>query len=114
MTRLLAMTAVAAALGAAAPAAHAQELRDCGRIENPYAGTRYDGVDITRIRAERVRCPKARRVARRAHRKALGITPPPSGIRRFRWRGWQVTGNLRGSHDRYLATRGEQRVRWRF
>jgi hypothetical protein len=53
-------------------------------------------------------------VARRAHRKALGITPPPSGVRRFTWRGWQVTGDLRGPTDRYLATRGARRIRWLF
>jgi len=53
-------------------------------------------------------------VARGAHYKALGITPPPSGVRRFTWHGWQVTGNLRGDSDRYLATRGARRVRWLF
>ena len=30
------------------------------------------------------------------------------------WHGWRVTGDLRGSSDRYLATRGDRRVRWRF
>jgi hypothetical protein len=53
-------------------------------------------------------------VARGAHYKALGITPPPSGVRRFTWHGWHVTGNLRGDSDRYLATRGARRVRWLF
>jgi hypothetical protein len=28
--------------------------------------------------------------------------------------GWQVTGDLPGSTDRYLATRGARRVRWWF
>lgn len=114
MKRLVAIVTVLAALGLLPAVAEAQGARDCGRIDDPYAGTRYAGADITRIRAEGVRCPKARRVARRAHRKALGIAPPPSGIRRFTWRGWQVTGDLRRSRDRYVATRGEQRVRWRF
>jgi len=71
-------------------------------------------VDIRRIRATAVSCPTARRVARRAHRKALGLTPPPSGIRRFIWNGWKVTGDLRGATDRYLAARGARRVRWVF
>jgi hypothetical protein len=31
-------------------------------------------------------------VARGAHRKALGVTPDPSGIRTFSWNGWKVTG----------------------
>jgi hypothetical protein len=53
-------------------------------------------------------------VARRAHYKALGIIAPPSGVRRFTWHGWQVTGDLRGDTDRYLATRDARRVRWLF
>jgi hypothetical protein len=53
-------------------------------------------------------------VARRAHRKALGITPPPSGIRHFTWNGWSVTGDIRGETDRYVAKRGAKRVRWLF
>jgi hypothetical protein len=83
-------------------------------VHNPYPGTRYEGVDLTHIRAEGVRCPRARHVARRAHKKALGITPPPSLIRHFRWNGWKVRGDLRPSHDRYVATRRGKRVRWRF
>ena len=104
------MATVLAGLGA--PAAHAAKA--CQPVLNPYPGTRYEGVDLTRIRATRVSCPGARRVARRAHRRALGITPDPTGIRRFGWRGWQVTGNLRGNSDRYVATRGARRVTWRF
>jgi hypothetical protein len=70
---------------------------------------------LTHIRAEHVSCATARRVARRAHRKALGVTPSPDGIRRFRWQGWRVRGDLRPpDHDRYRARKGERRVRWRF
>ena len=36
------------------------------------------------------------------------------GIRRFRWHGWRVRGDLRPEHDRYVARKGERRVRWRF
>ncbi|HEX2413869.1 MAG TPA: hypothetical protein VHJ37_01510 [Thermoleophilaceae bacterium] len=88
--------------------------RSCKPVVNPYPNTRYDGVDLSRIRATGVSCRVARRVARRAHHKALGLTPPPSGIKRFNWRGWRVTGNLRASSDRYVAARGAKRVRWRF
>jgi hypothetical protein len=105
---------VLATVVGAVPSANAAAAKSCGRIVNPYPGTRYEGVDLKRIRAVGVSCPGARRVARRAHRKALGITPPPSGIRRFTWHGWQVTGDLRGSTDRYLAMRGARRVRWLF
>ena len=115
MRRAVLSTVVGACvLACGAPVAEAATVRACKPIKNPYAGTRYEDVDITRIRATGASCRGARRVARGAHRKALGITPPPSGIRRFTWRGWRVTGNLRGDHDRYLATRGSRRVRWRF
>jgi hypothetical protein len=101
-------------LAAGLPSAVAAATRSCGSIANPYAGTRYEGVDLRRIRATGVSCRIARRVAKGAHRKALGLTPPTSGFRRFTWDGWRVTGDLRGSSDRYVATRGETRVRWLF
>ena len=96
------------------PAAQAASYKACKPVTNPYAGTRYEGVDLSRIRALRTSCPGARRVAKGAHRKALGLTPPASGIRRFTWRGWSVTGDLRPSSDRYVARKGRRRVRWRF
>jgi len=48
------------------------------------------------------------------HRKALGLTPPPSGVRHFEWHGWRVTGDIRGSTDRYVAKRDGKRVSWLF
>ena len=69
---------------------------------------------IARIRAEGVRCSTARRVARRGHRKALAATPDLNGIVRVRWNGWRVRGDLKPEHDRYVARKGERRVRWRF
>jgi hypothetical protein len=87
--------------------------RSCPRVSNPYAGTRYEGVDLARIRATGVSCATARRVARGAHRRALGLTP--SGpVRRFTWNGWRVTGDLRGDRDAYDARKGDARVRWVF
>ena len=106
--------ALSALAGVGAPAAEAASVRSCQPVANPYAGTRYEGVDLRRIRATGVSCQSARRVVRGAHRKALGLTPPSSGVRRFTWGSWQVTGNLRGSTDRYIATRGGRRIRWVF
>ena len=80
----------------------------------PHEGTRYEGTDLRRIRAEGVACRRARQVARGANRKALGITPPPSGVRHFSWHGWSVTGDIRSETDLYVAKRGEKRVRWLF
>jgi hypothetical protein len=58
------------------------------------------------IVATAIICNTARRVARGAHRRVLGMTPPASGVRRFSWNGWQITGDLRGNSDRYVAKRG--------
>ena len=101
---------LAGLLGAPSDAA----ARSCEPVKNPYPNTRYDDVDLTRIRAARVSCRRVRQVAKGAHFKALGLTPPPDGIRRFSWKGWKVIGDLRGSSDSYLATKGRKRVRWRF
>jgi hypothetical protein len=116
MRRRLPLLAVLAATAAAvlAPGAAAQTIRSCGSISNPYPGTRFADASITRITATGVSCRTARSVARGAHRRALGITPSLSGIRTFRWNGWRVRGDLRPSSDRYVATRGAARVRWRF
>ena len=109
--RVLTALLIGGALIALPPGA---EAASCENVVNPYEGTRYEGVDLTRIRAEGVHCPKARRVVRRAHRKALGLVPDVDGSLEFRWNGWEVVGNLRPSHDRYAARREGKRVRWRF
>jgi hypothetical protein len=118
LTALLVATALLAsggiAAGAPAPDVGPAALKHCGRIVNPYEGTRYEGVDLRGIRADGVTCARARRVTRRAHDKALRITPPPSGVRHFMWHGWSVIGDIRPETDRYLATRGAKRVRWVF
>jgi hypothetical protein len=104
----------AALLAAGAPPAHSASAKPCNPVVNPYEGTRYEGVDLTQIRATGVSCATARRTATGAHRRALGLTPSSSGIRRFTWSGWRVTGDLRGDSDRYTARKGDRLVRWRF
>ena len=99
---------------AGAPSALSASTLACKPVVDPYPNTRYAGVDLTHIRATGVSCATARRVARGAHNKALGITPNLSGIRKFSWNGWHVTGDLRPAHDIYVAARGTKRVRWRF
>jgi hypothetical protein len=97
------------------PLRSAQQVRSCSPVVNPYAGSRYEGINLRGIRALRVSCRTARRVVRRAHRRALALTPTPSGIRTFRWRRWTVTGDIRGPTDSYVArARGGKRVRWVF
>ncbi len=112
--RLLVAGALCALAAGVAPSAAPAAARACKPVVDPYPGTRYEGQNLWRIRAAGVSCTTARRVARGAHRKALGLRPPASGVRRFGWNGWRVTGDLRGSSDRYLATRGDKRVRWLF
>jgi len=112
--RLLLVGALCALAGIVPQVATGAAPRSCGRVVDPYPDTRYDGVDLRRIRATGVSCDRARRVARGAHRKALGLTPPPSGVRHFGWHGWQVTGDIRESTDRYVAKRDGKRVSWLF
>jgi hypothetical protein len=115
ISRSLTAVLLTLAVCAAAPAAtQAATYTGCKAVRNPYPHTRYAGVDLTRIRKLHTTCTNARRVARRAHRKALKLSPPESGIRRFTWNGWRVRGDLRPDRDRYLARKGERRVRWRF
>jgi hypothetical protein len=114
-TRLVLLVAcVTVAVAAVVPASQAATTRSCGSVKNPYPGTRYAGVDLSHITATGVSCATAKRVAKGAHRKALSLTPPPSGIRSFTWDGWKVSGDLRGNNDKYVASKGSRRVRWRF
>ena len=115
MKRASIATLTASAVLAASPsAATAARERACEPVRNPYPNSRYAGEDLTHIRTLKASCRTARRVARRAHYKALGLTPPADGIRRFTWKGWKVRGDLRGDHDKYVARKGTRRVRWRF
>ena len=101
------------ALAGSSPVHADAALRACKPVLDPYPGTRYAGVDLTRIRTSGGSCETARRVARSAHRKALRTTP--TGVfRRFTWRGWAVTGDLRPDRDRYVARKDGRQVRWRF
>ena len=110
---IAALVALTVAAVAAVPAS-AATTRSCGSISNPYPNTRFAGEPLSHITATGVSCRTARSVTRGAHRKALSMTPSPTGIRTFTWNGWKVTGDLRPAHDRYVATRGSERVRWRF
>lgn len=102
-----------AALVAVASNASAAQYKSCRPVRNAFPGTRYAGVDLAHIKALHISCPGARQVAEGAERRALGITPT-GPIRTFTWHGWRVTGDLRPAQDRYVARKGERRVRWRF
>jgi len=110
---IVASAACIAALLSASGTAEAS-TQFCRPVVNPYPHSRYEGIDLSHIRATRIPCRIARRIARGAHRKALTITPPPSGVRRFTWHGWKVRGDLRGRFDSYVARSGAKRVRWKF
>lgn len=105
---------VCATAAAATPGAMAATTKPCGAVVRPYPGTRYEDVSLTQIRATGVSCVTARRVARRAHAKALGLAPDEDGIRFFSWNGWSVRGDLNGNSDHYRATRAGHTVSWRF
>jgi hypothetical protein len=89
--------------------------KPCSPVVNPYAGSRYEGSDLYRIRALDISCSTARRVVRRGHYKALADVPDASGFVYVTYRRWRITGDLRGATDRYVAkARGGKRVRWLF
>jgi hypothetical protein len=108
------VVAVALVLGVGFHVAPSALAKSCKPVVNPYEGSRYEGVDLKRIRADGLSCEAARKVTRRAHAKALKKAPDPDGTLDFHWRKWDVSGNLIPSHDRYVAKRGPDRVRWRF
>jgi hypothetical protein len=110
---VLAGIACALACSGSSAATADAALRACKPVRDPYPGTRYDGVDLTRIRTSAASCSTARRVARRAHRKAIRM-PVAGRYRRLTWNGWRVTGDLRPDHDRYVARKDGRVVRWRF
>ena len=83
------------------------------RCRDPYPDTRYAHVDLTRIKTTLESCSKARRVARKAHWKALKLQPV-GGRKTFIWNGWSVDGNIKPDHDRYVARKDGRQVRWRF
>jgi hypothetical protein len=104
-----------AALGVAhTGTATAATYKHCAPVRNPYPDTRYEGVNLSHIRALHTSCRTARRVARKAHRKALAIGVSQGPILHFTWHGWRVRGDLRPDNDRYTARKGDRRVRWRF
>jgi len=115
--RTLALAFLAAAVLAIAAAPADAAFKSCRSIPNvsQLDGTRFAGSDIFRIRAQGVSCPTARSVARAATVRALAITPPATGIKRFRYQSWSVSDDLRGNNDRYSATgSATKRVTWLF
>jgi hypothetical protein len=96
----------------AGPATADAAFKRCRPVENIFPGTSDEG-DLYRIRAQSVSCKTARRVAYRSTYKAVGMTPGPSGFKRFHYRRWSVVDDLRADVDRYSARAGgSKRVRW--
>jgi hypothetical protein len=116
-TLAVAVAVAFAALLAIAAAPADAAFKTCPSIPNvsQLNGTRFAGSDIFRIRAQGVSCTTARSVARNATIRALGITPPVTGIKRFRYQSWSVSDDLRGNDDRYSArASGTKRITWLF
>ena len=99
-TAALTFVSVVVLFGTASPAAAA--VKRCEPIRNVAAldGSRYEGSDIYRIRANGTSCATARRVALRGTLKGmrLGAT-----VLDYKWRRWSIHRDLRGSTDNYDA-----------
>ncbi len=106
---VLAPVAVIVCIAACLAVPAAGSAAKCDPVVNPYAGTRYDGIDLRRIRATNVTCGKARKVVRRGHRKALLTFEL-----KFKWHDWKIKSHLGGSVDKYRAKRGNARISWVF
>ena len=105
--------AALAALLVAAPSAARADFKSCAPVRNVFEGTRYEGSDLYRIRAQAVSCRTARRVARRGTYKAEAAVPDATGHVRVGYRGWRIVDDLRGDVDRFRArASGRKRVRW--
>jgi hypothetical protein len=64
----------------------------------------------TRFRAAAAGYRRSRR-----ERSPSPSSPPLSGIKRFRYRSWAISDDLRGNDDRYTATgSGSKRMTWLF
>ena len=112
----IAVTLALALAVLASPVATADAaFKRCRPVVNIFDGTRYEGSDLYRIRAQHTSCRTARRVAYRGTRKAVAATPNRRGIMVVRYRRWRVVDDLTGSIDRFRArARGGKRVRWLF
>lgn len=97
------------------PASAQGEYKRCRPVLNIFDGSRYAGSDLHRIRAHRVSCATARRVARKGTYRGVAEVPGPNGRVVVNYRRWRVAGNLRGDEDRYEARADSpKRVRWIF
>jgi hypothetical protein len=97
------------------PEAASAAFKRCEPVRNVFEGTRYEGSDLYRIRAQGISCKTARRVARRGTYRGVASTPDSTGHVRVTYRRWSVVGDLRGSADSYSArAEGRKRVRWIF
>jgi hypothetical protein len=111
----IAASVVAVASLAGLPTTAGADFRRCEPVRNVFEGTRYEGSDLYRIRAQGTSCKTARRVARRAIYKGVASTPDSTGHVRVTYRRWSIVGDLRGSADTYSARAAAQkRVRWIF
>jgi len=105
--RLLGVILAASTIALVSPALVNAE--SCRRINNPYAGSRYEGTDLRRIQAKNVTCAKAREVVRKAHRKAFRVSK-----QNYEWHAWKIRSDLSGNTDQYRARRGDARIHWVF
>lgn len=113
-TRSALSVLAAAALVAVIAPASAFASASCRDIKNPYEGTKFEGADLTGIRASHVSCKRARYVVKKSHLEALASFPDSDGIVRVSWHEWAVRGDLKPSSDRYTAKHEGAQIRWRF
>ena len=97
------------------PASAQADYKRCRPVINIFDGSRYEGSDLYRIRAQGVSCKTARRVANTGTYRSVAAVPGPNGRVVVSYRRWRVVGDLRGDSDHYQAQAySQKRVTWIF
>ena len=115
MSPRLAVCLASLTLASVVPATAEAAYKPCAPVRNVFEGSRYQGSDLYRIRAQGVSCRTARRVARRGTYKAVAGVPDSTGHVVVRYRSWRIVDDLTRPVDRFVAkAAGRKRVRWLF
>ena len=90
-------------------------FKSCSPVRNIFEGSRYEGSDLYKIRAAKVSCRRARKIALKGTERAVAGAPDERGRVVVTYGAWTIYDDLRGDVDRFVAKApGEKRIRWLF
>jgi hypothetical protein len=99
-----------------APTVEAEgRFKPCPPVRNIFEGSRYEGSDLYRVRAAKVSCRRARKVALEGTERAVADVPDERGRVVVTYGVWTIFDDLRADVDRFVAKApGNKRIRWLF